>query len=95
MLHRAVRHIGAIYNNYYRLEGNTWNSCPIGGGVVNPKSGKLVSNLPQAVPISIHIEYVKSGDVAKTVGAMRNDLATVRKWFGLGFTSAGKLRKNT
>lgn len=80
--HRALPHIGAVYYKDYRLEGKTWNPCPIGEGVVNPKSGKLVSKLPPDVPISIHIEYVSGGDVAKTVEAMRNDLATVKKWLG-------------
>jgi sugar phosphate isomerase/epimerase len=77
---RALPQIGAVYYKDYRLEGKTWNPCPIGKGVVNPKSGKLVAKLPTDVPISIHIEYVKPGDVAKTVEAMKNDLATVRKW---------------
>jgi hypothetical protein len=49
---------------------------------VNPKSGKLIAKLPPEVPIAIHIEYVKGGDVAKTIEAMKNDLATVRKWLG-------------
>ncbi len=79
---RAMPHIGAIYYKDYRLDGKTWNPCPIGEGVVNPKSGKLIAKLPPEVPISIHIEYVKAGDVAKTVEAMKNDLATVRKWLG-------------
>jgi hypothetical protein len=30
----------------------------------------------------IRFEYVMGGNVAKTVEAMRNDLATVRKWLG-------------
>ena len=79
---RALPHIGAIYYKDYRLEGKTWNPCPIGEGVVNPKSGKLVAKLPPEVPIAIHIEYVRDGNVAKTVEAMKNDLATVRKWLG-------------
>ena len=79
---RALPHIGAIYYKDYLLEGKTWNPCPIGEGVVNPKSGKLVAKLPPEVPIAIHIEYVRDGNVAKTVEAMKNDLATVRKWLG-------------
>jgi sugar phosphate isomerase/epimerase len=80
--HRALPHIGAVFYKDYRLEGKTWNPCPIGEGCVNPKSGKLIAKLPPEVPIAIHIEYVKGGDVAKTVEAMKNDLATVRKWLG-------------
>jgi len=79
---RAMPHIGAVFYKDYRLDGKTWNPCPIGEGVVNPASGKLVSKLPEDVPIAIHIEYVKGGDVKKTVEAMRNDLATLRKWLG-------------
>jgi hypothetical protein len=30
----------------------------------------------------IRFEYVMGENVAKTVEAMRNDLATVRKWLG-------------
>ncbi len=81
---RALPHIGAIYYKDYRLEGKTWNPCPIGEGIVNPSSGKLVGKLPTEVPIAIHIEYVKGVDVAKTVEAMKNDLATVGKWLGDG-----------
>lgn len=79
---RAVPHIGAVFYKDYRLEGKTFNPCPIGEGVVNPSTGKLVSKLPKEVPIAIHIEYIRDGNVAKTVEAMKNDLATVRKWLG-------------
>lgn len=77
---RAAPHIGAVFYKDYRLEGKTWNPCPIGEGVVNSRSGKLAAKLPPDVPIAIHIEYVKDGNVAQTVEAMKNDLATVRKW---------------
>jgi hypothetical protein len=79
---RAQPHIGAVYFKDYRLSGKTWSACPIGEGVVNPLAGKLVTKLlPPEVPISIHIEYAGGGDVpGKTVEAMANDLATVRKW---------------
>lgn len=81
---RSLPHIGAVYFKDYRLDGKNWNPCPIGEGAVNPKAGKLVSTmLPPEIPISIHIEYVSGGDlVGKTVEAMRNDIATVRKWLG-------------
>ncbi len=79
---RAVPHIGAVFFKDYKLSGKNWVACPIGEGAVNSKAGKLVSKkLPKEIPISIHIEYVKGGDVVKkTVEAMSNDLATVRKW---------------
>lgn len=81
---RAVPHIGAVFYKDYKLVGKNWQPCPIGEGAVNPKSGELVSKmLPNDVPISIHIEYVNGGDVVKkTVEAMGNDFATVRKWLG-------------
>ena len=79
---RAIPHIGAVFFKDYKLEGRDWQPCPIGQGCVRPEAGKLVSKLlPKDVPISIHIEYVKGGDVvAKTVEAMSNDVATVKKW---------------
>lgn len=82
--HRALPHIGAVFFKDYKLNGRNWQPCPIGEGVVNPEAGKLVSELlPKEIPISIHIEYVNGGDVVKkTVEAMGNDLATVRKWLG-------------
>lgn len=48
----------------------------------DPFARKLVSKmLPKEIPVSIHIEYVRGPDVAsRTVAAMKNDLATVRKW---------------
>ena len=81
---RAVPHIGAVFYKDYKLVGKKWQSCAIGEGAVNAKSGKLVSKmLPKEIPISIHIEYVKGGDVVKkTVEAMANDVATVKKWLG-------------
>lgn len=81
---RALPHIGAVYFKDYKLEGKSWVACPIGEGMVKPLAGKLVTQmLPPEVPISIHIEYVKGGDLVKdTVAAMKNDVATVRKWLG-------------
>jgi len=80
--HLAQPHIGAVFYKDYKLNGKKWQPCPIGEGAVNPLSGKLVSEkLSKDIPIAIHIEYVSGGDVvAKTVEAMKNDLATVRKW---------------
>lgn len=80
----ALPHIGAVYFKDYKLVGKNWASCPIGEGVVNPLAGKLVTKmLPPEIPISIHIEYIKGGDVVKdTVAAMKNDLTTVREWLG-------------
>lgn len=82
--HMALPHIGAVFFKDYKLTGKKWEACPIGRGVVNPLAGKLVSKmLPKDIPISIHIEYISGGDVVgKTVEAMENDLATVRKWIG-------------
>lgn len=81
--HHAQPHIGAVFFKDYKLVGKKWEACPIGEGVVNPLAGKLVSKLPNNIPIAIHIEYVSGGDVVgKTVAAMKNDLATVRKWLG-------------
>ena len=79
---RALPHIGAVFYKDYKLVGKTWQPCPIGEGAVNPRSGKLVTKmLPKDVPISIHIEYIKGDDVVqRTVEAMANDVATVKKW---------------
>ncbi len=85
---RALPHIGAVFYKDYKLEGGNWRACPIGEGVVSPESGKVVSELlPKEVPISVHIEYVSGRveqSVRRTVEAMGNDLATVRKWLGAG-----------
>jgi sugar phosphate isomerase/epimerase len=81
--HHAQPHIGAVFFKDYKFVGKKWEPCPIGEGVVNPLSGKLVSKLPNHIPISIHIEYVNGDDiVTKMVEATKNDLATVRKWLG-------------
>jgi sugar phosphate isomerase/epimerase len=79
---RAIPHIGAVFLKDYKLENGTWQACPIGEGMVDPLAGKLISKmLPKEIPISIHIEYVNGEDVvARTVEAMKSDLATVRKW---------------
>ncbi len=78
----AQPHIGAVFFKDYKLINKKWEACPIGEGAVNPLAGKLVTQkLPNNIPISIHIEYVSGQDVvAKTVAAMKNDLATVKKW---------------
>lgn len=81
--HRALPHIGAVFFKDYKLVGKKWEACPLGQGAVNPKSGKLVSKmLPKDIPISVHIEYRKSGSdiVRKNIEAMSNDIATVKKW---------------
>jgi len=80
----AQPYIGAVFYKDYKLSGKKWEPCPIGEGVVNPLSGKLVSQkLSKDIPIAIHVEYVSGGDVVtKTVEAMKNDLATVKKWLG-------------
>lgn len=81
--HLAQPHIGAVFFKDYKLVGKKWEPCPIGEGVVNPLSGKLVSKLPSNIPISIHIEYVNGDDIlTKMVEATKNDLATVKKWLG-------------
>jgi len=82
--HLARPHIGAVYFKDYKLVGKQWQPCPMGEGAVNPLAGQLVSRkLPEDIPISIHIEYIGGGDiVAKTVAAMKADLATARKWLG-------------
>lgn len=80
---RAAPHIGAVFIKDYKLDGKTWSACPLGEGVVNPACGKLVSKtLPPEIPAVIHIEYQRGGDLEGMVGAMRNDLATARKWLG-------------
>ncbi|QTN32275.1 TIM barrel protein [Akkermansiaceae bacterium] len=81
---RALPHIGAVYFKDYRIAGKQQQACPLGEGMVNPLAGKFVTKLlPPEIPVSIHIEYVKGGDVVKdTVAAMKNDLVTVRKWLG-------------
>jgi sugar phosphate isomerase/epimerase len=81
---RALPHIGAVYFKDYRSQGKKQEACPLGEGMVNPLAGKLVTKLlPLEIPVSIHIEYVKGGDVVKdTVAAMAKDLATLRKWLG-------------
>jgi sugar phosphate isomerase/epimerase len=81
-LHRAAPHIVAVYFKDYRLDGRQWNPCPLGEGSVNPKAAALVRQLlPATTPISIHIEYISGKDhVARMLEAMKNDVATLRKW---------------
>jgi sugar phosphate isomerase/epimerase len=83
-LRRAAPHIAAVYFKDYRLDGRQWNPCPLGQGIVNPKSGLLVKVLlPAGTPVSLHVEYIGgSGEerVKKTFEAMKADLATLEKW---------------
>jgi sugar phosphate isomerase/epimerase len=82
--HLATPHIGAVFFKDYKLNDKKWLACPLGEGVVNPLAAKLVSQkLSIEIPIAIHIEYINGGDVVeKTVTAMKNDLATLKKWLG-------------
>ncbi len=82
--HLAQPHIGAVFFKDYQLSGKQWQACPLGEGVVNPNAAKLVSQkLPNDVPICVHIEYIKGDDlVPRSVEAMKNDLATLKKWLG-------------
>ena len=81
-LHRAAPHIVSVYFKDYRLDGRQWNACPLGEGSVNPKAAALVRQLlPATTPISIHIEYIDGKDrVARMLEAMKNDVATLKKW---------------
>lgn len=80
----ASSQIVAIYFKDYRANGRQWDACPLGEGMVNPKGGALVKELlPATTPISLHVEYLESegeARVAKTLEAMKHDLATVRSW---------------
>lgn len=81
--HRAAPHIVAVYFKDYRLQGRRWEACPLGGGIVNPEGGKLVKALlPAGTPVSLHVEYVPGGGerTAKTLAAMKADLATLDRW---------------
>lgn len=79
---RALPHIGAVFFKDYRIQGKQRQACPLGEGMVDPLAGKLVTKLlPLKIPVAIHIEYVKGGDVVKnTVAAMAKDLDTLGKW---------------
>lgn len=81
---RAAPHIAAVYFKDYRLDGRQWNPCPLGQGIVNPKSGSLVKALlPAGTPMSLHVEYVGGAGeerMKKTFEAMKADLATLEKW---------------
>lgn len=83
-LRRAAPHIAAVYFKDYRLDGRTWNACPLGEGIVHPKSAALVKELlPATTPVSLHVEYIGGGGearVAKTLEAMTKDFATLAKW---------------
>jgi len=80
--HLAQPHIGAVFFKDYKLEGRTWQPCPLGEGCVNPSSAKLAAEkLSADIPISIHIEYIRGEGVPpRMIEAMKNDLATLRKW---------------
>ncbi len=83
-LRRAAPHIAALYFKDYRLNGRQWDACPLGQGIVNPKSGALVRELlPAGTPVSLHVEYIGgSGEerTRETFAAMKADLATLEKW---------------
>lgn len=83
-LRRAASHVVAVYFKDYKLEGRNWNPCPLGEGCVGPKSAAVVKEiLPANTPFSLHIEYVGGGGeerVAKTLEAMKQDLATLDNW---------------
>ena len=83
-LRRAAPQIAAFYFKDYRLEGRTWLACPLGKGIVHPKSAQLVKQLlPEGIPISLHVEYIGGQGEERlrgTLEAMTTDLATLRGW---------------
>lgn len=83
-LRRAAPHIAAVYFKDYRLNGRQWDACPLGDGIVSPKSGALVRELLSAgTPVSLHVEYIGGTGAEraeKTFEAMKKDLATLEKW---------------
>lgn len=83
-LRRALPHVVAVYFKDYKLEGREWMPCPLGEGCVTSKSAALVKELlPANTPISLHVEYIEGKDKeARTLEAMKKDLATVAGWLG-------------
>jgi sugar phosphate isomerase/epimerase len=83
---RAAPHIVAVYFKDYRLDGRTWDACPLGEGIVNPQAGAMVNELlPATTPVSLHVEYVAGGGdarVSATLEAMAKDLKTLAGWLG-------------
>jgi sugar phosphate isomerase/epimerase len=79
---RALPHIGAVFVKDYKLDKKKWQSCPLGQGAVDSRAGKLITSmLPNHVPVSLHIEYIKGENVVpRTLKAMKNDIATLKKW---------------
>jgi sugar phosphate isomerase/epimerase len=83
-LRRAAPHVVSVYFKDYRLEGNRWEACPLGQGIVHRKAASLTRELlPSNTPISLHIEYISGpaeGRAQQTLDAMHNDLGTLAAW---------------
>ncbi|MEM7383408.1 MAG: TIM barrel protein [Verrucomicrobiota bacterium] len=72
--------VRAVYVKDFVWEGRRPKNVPLGSGQVDPAFfQKHLPRIKRTVPISLHIEYLRTAGVEKNIEALRNDLATLKK----------------
>lgn len=80
LFHVAKPHIGAIYVKDFRWGEARPENVPLGEGRVDPKFFDLVEASKFAGPFSLHVEYLGKAGLDANLKALRDDLATLKKW---------------
>jgi sugar phosphate isomerase/epimerase len=80
LFHVAEPHIGAIYVKDFRWGKTKPENVPLGEGRVDPKFFDLVERAKFRGPFSLHVEYLGDKGLGPNLKALRDDLATLKKW---------------
>lgn len=73
-------HIAALSAKDFRWNGRASEHVPLGAGQVDPKFYKMIRQSDFSGPVSVHVEYLKNGDAAANLAALKTDFATLRGW---------------
>jgi sugar phosphate isomerase/epimerase len=72
--------IGAVFVKDFDWNGKNAEHVPLGKGRVDPKFFDMLQAASFSGPVSLHVEYIRNGDVAANAAAIKTDFATLRRW---------------
>ena len=70
--------IATVYAKDFKWTGRTVQHVPFGTGQVDPKFFRQLQADQFSGPISLHVEYVRSGGAPPNIEALRRDLASLK-----------------
>jgi sugar phosphate isomerase/epimerase len=80
-LHAVMKpHITAYSVKDFKWNGRKSQHVPLGEGLVDPNFYKTLAKSDFKGPVSLHVEYLKDGDPAPQLAAVKRDFAVLREW---------------